>query len=254
MPLLRLRLVRPAMLVDLRHVDSLATVALDGGLSLGAMVRQRELERHPGIGEGWPLLRAAVQFVGHVAIRNVGTVGGSLAHGDPSAELLAAAVALDATVEAVSVRGRRWIPAGAFVRSYLTTTLEPDELLAAVHFPPRPASEGWAFHEVARRPGDFALVTVACLVRLAARERIASVRVVVGGCGPAPVRVEAVEEMLRGAEPQPGAFAEAGRLVPNAIDPPSDIHATAAYRRHAAAGLTERALAEACRRAEARAA
>jgi CO/xanthine dehydrogenase FAD-binding subunit len=183
----------------------------------------------------------------------MGTLGGSLAHADPSAELLAAAVALEGTIEAASRQGRRQIPAETFVRGFFTTALEPDELLVAVHFPPRAAGEGWAFQEVARRRGDFALVSVACLVSLDARGRIRAARLVVGGCGPAPVYVSEVEEVLCGAIPAVDAFREAGRLVQQAVDPPTDLHATAAYRRHAAAGLTVRALTEACGRAIGRA-
>ena len=251
--MLTLRLVRPGLLVDLRHLSELARVDLDGRLSIGAMVRQRTIERHPGIAAGWPLLRAAVRLIGHPTIRNMGTVGGSLAHADPSAELVAAAVALEATVEAASRRNRRQIPAEAFVRGFFATALEPDELLVAVHFPPRSAAEGWAFQEVARRRGDFALVTVACLVSLDGQGRIASARVVVGGCGPSPVRVSAVGEALRETPPAVDTFREAGQLVLRAIDPITDLHATAAYRRHVAAGLTDRALAEACDRAAGRA-
>lgn len=253
-PLLNLRLLRPALLVDLCHLAELARVDVNGGLTIGAMARQRVIEWHSGIAAGWPLLRAAVRLVGHPAIRNMGTLGGSLAHADPSAELVAAAVALEATIEAASPRGRRQIPAEAFVRGFFTTALEPDELLVAVHFPPRPAGEGWAFQEVARRRGDFALVSVACLVSLDTQGHVRTARVVVGGCGPSPVHVSEVEEVLRGAVPAISAFQEAGRLVQQAIDPITDLHATAAYRRHVAAGLTARALAEACDRAIGRAA
>src|SRR4051812_33814261 len=160
-PLLSLRLARPAHLVDVNGLSELAGIANGKGLELGALVRHRAAERSADVKAASPMVAAALRFVGHAAIRNRGTVGGSVAHADPAAELPAVLLALGGEVVAQSERGSRTIPAADMFQGFLTTALEPDELLTAVRFPASPAGAGWSFMEFSRRSGDFAIIGVA---------------------------------------------------------------------------------------------
>jgi CO/xanthine dehydrogenase FAD-binding subunit len=167
MPLLNMRLARPQALVDLRRVPGLDYIRREiGGLAIGSLTRQRDVERSADVAELLPLLRAATRFIAHPQIRNRGTVGGSLAHADPAAELPAVAVALDATFAITGPEGQRTVPAGDFFLSFLTTSLSPEEVLTEVRFPGLRRGTGWSFQEVARRHGDFALVGVAVTLTL----------------------------------------------------------------------------------------
>jgi CO/xanthine dehydrogenase FAD-binding subunit len=248
MPLLNLRIVSPAAVIDLGRVPELAGIRAAGGtLTIGAMTRQREVERSPVVGEMCPLLAGAVGRIAHPTIRNRGTIGGSLAHSDPAAELPAAALALGAEVVARSVRGERTIGAEAFFHGFLTTALEPDELLTEVRLPAAPG--GWAIHEVTRRHGDFALVGVMALVRSAGGKggggAIEDARLALLGVGSTAIRAATAEDLLRGARPTEAVFAEAGEAAAAGLEPSSDVHATASYRRRVAAVLARRALQEA---------
>jgi len=242
-PLLNLRLTFPSVVIDLGRVAELAGIrSADGGLSIGAMTRQREAEHSDLVQRRSPLLVKALRQIGHPTIRNRGTIGGSLAHADPAAELPAVAAALGAELVARSTRGERTIPVGNFFDGFLTTSLQPDELLVEVRLPA--VKGGSSFKEVARRHGDFALVGVAAVVALN-QGTIEDARLAFLGAGPTPVRATEAEATLRGARPHEAAFAEAAEKAAVRLEPSSDIHATADYRRRVAAVLARRALLEA---------
>jgi CO/xanthine dehydrogenase FAD-binding subunit len=245
-PLMNFRLARPAHLVDLNRVAEMAFLKTEGGtLSIGAMTRQREIERSRAVADGWPLLAAAVGKIGHVHIRNRGTIGGSLAHADPAAELPATMLALDATVVLRGPRGARAIPARDLFASHYTTTIEPDELLTEIQVPALLPNNGWAFEELTLRHGDFAIVGVAALLTASANGTIGEVRLAFAGAGATPLRAIAAERILGGERPSDELFRAAGNLASQEIEPDADIHATAEYRREIAAVLTRRALTRA---------
>jgi carbon-monoxide dehydrogenase medium subunit len=251
-PLLALRLARPAHLVDINGVSELATVSDGGGLTVGALVRHRVAERSLRVRAANPLLADALGLIGHVAIRNRGTIGGSIAHADPAAELPTVLVALDGEVEATSRRGSRWVSASELFRGFLTTSLAPDELLTGVRFPAWAAGTGWSFREFSRRSGDFAIAGVAATVRLDGAGTIAEARIAVSGVAATPVRARNAEAVLAGQVPSDELWAAASQEAAAGLAPPSDIHGSAAYRRHLAAALTRQAVREAHERAEAR--
>ena len=244
MPMLNFRLVRPGHVIDINRLGDLATVVPgpDGGLQIGALVRQRALERSALIRERCPLMALALPFVGHAQIRARGTLGGSLAHGDPAAELPAVMVALGARLTLRSARGRRTIAAEDFFLSPLATALTPDELLTEIVLPPWPARTGSSLQEVAIRRGDFALGGVAATLTLDAQGRVGDARIVCFGVGPRPVRATAAERSLVGGAPSATALAEAGRLASASVEPSDDIHASGAYRKRLIGVLTGRAL------------
>ena len=250
-PAMNFRLARPAVLVDLNRVAELGYVrAGRDGLQIGAMTRQRAVERSDAVRSAAPLLAEAMPFIAHPQIRNRGTVGGSLAHADPAAELPAVMLALEARFRARGPQGERWIPAGEFFTGILETALGPDELLLEVAVPKSPARTGYAFAELARRRGDYALVGVAARVTLDRRGRCQAARITLFSVGDGPVLAAAAAAMLDGQEPSPEAMrAAADAAAQRDIDPPSDIHASAAYRRRLAAVLTRRALQRAVERA-----
>jgi aerobic carbon-monoxide dehydrogenase medium subunit len=252
-PLLALRLARPEVLVDITRVPDLATMADGDGLRIGATVRHRAVERSATAARANPLLAAAVPFIGHRAIRSRGTIGGSVAHGDPAAELPAVLVALDGEVEVAGPRGGRRVPAAQFYSGFLTTVLGADELLTAVHLPAWPTGAGWSFQEFSRRSGDFAVAGVAAVVQLDAAGAIAGARVALSGVGQTPVRADIAEAALVGQQPTPEVWAAAGAAATAGLDPPSDLHGTGAYRRHLTGVLVRRALHEAHQRAEVKA-
>ena len=248
MPMLNMRLARPSVVVDINRVAGLDRVAeAVGAIRLGAHVRQRTFER-------WatrraPLIAAALRLVGHTAIRNRGTVAGSLTHADPAAELPALFVCLDGVAVARRHGGVREVRAADLFVGPLTTSLRSDEFRTETRWPLPPAGAGWGFHEVARRHGDFALVGVAALVQLAAGA-IASARIAVFGAGPTAVRAHAAERALVGAVPSPVLIRDAARLAADGLRPDADLHASASYRKSVARTLTERALTDALGRAE----
>ena len=233
-PMMAMRLARPRALVDLREVAGLDRLERrDGELETGAMVRQRTLERRPGLERELPLLAAAIPFVGHREIRNRGTVGGSIAHADPSAELGLVAATLGATIVAQGPGGRREIPGDEFVLGPFQTALENDELLTAVRWPVAGAGDGYAFEEVARRHGDFALCGVAIHVRRSSERALA--RVGLMGVAPAPL----VRELDLQGDDDLGQLA-AG--IADELDPSGDMHASGPYRKRLARVLVERCL------------
>ena len=246
-PLLAMRLARPAVLIDLNRVRRLDYIRTGSEVRIGAMTRQRTAELSPLVRRRLPLLAEALSFVGHPQIRNRGTIGGTLAHADPSAELPAVFSALDGRVVLVSTRGTRTLRPDEFFLSYLTTALQPDELLVEVRLPAHDRA-GTAFVEVARRQGDFALVGVAAVVELQ-DGRIARARLAFTGVGATPVRIGELEQSVVGRPPDEATLTEAGAIASARLDPETDIHASAEYRREVAGVLTERALALAVERA-----
>jgi CO/xanthine dehydrogenase FAD-binding subunit len=245
-PLMNFRLARPSYLVDLNQIEALSGIKIeDRTLTIGAMVRQREVERSPVIAERLPILRDAMEQVGHAAIRNRGTVGGSLVHADPSAELPLLSVTLDGVFQLQSLRGKRAVAARDFYQGYLVTDIASDELLIEITLPLPPPGAGWCFTEIARRHGDFAIVAAAIVLGLDRNRRLDFARVGLGGVGPTPIRVTAAEDMLVGQKPDTELYRRAGDAAAHAIDPPNDIHASATYRRHISSVLVRRALATA---------
>lgn len=243
-PAMNFRLAAPAVLVDLNSIEGLSGVTPhEGGLRIGAMTRHRTLEHSEVVAREAPLVAAAMPFVAHAAIRTRGTLGGSLAHADPAAELPAVLLALDA---AFTLRGQdraRSVPAADFFTGLFTTTLEPGELLTEVVLPPRPPRSACAFQELARRHGDYALTGVAAQVALDERGRCASSRIALLSVADRPVLAEHASRALAGERPTAERIREAAdAAAAHDIDPPGDIHASSAYRRHLAAVLTRRAL------------
>jgi carbon-monoxide dehydrogenase medium subunit len=253
MPLLNFRLARPEHLVDLDGLARLAELRRTAkGLTIGAMVRQRQAERSAAVAADCPLLAAALPWVAHPPIRNRGTIGGSIAHADPAAELPAVARALDATMRAASVRGTRDIPASEFFRTHLTSTLEPDELLVEVELPRAPVGTGAAYLEVSRRHGDFALAGAAVQVTLDAGGAIEEARICLSGVADAPHRCTESERLVAGGHLHAELARAAGDAAREELRPTGDLHATAAYRRDLAGTLIERALPAAVAAAAAR--
>jgi aerobic carbon-monoxide dehydrogenase medium subunit len=246
MPMLNLRMAFPGTLIDLAGVGELAGIReWGGGVAIGAMTRQRAAERSTLLNEHAPLAARALPNIGHTTIRNRGTVGGSIAHADPAAELPAVALALDAELLAASSSGERTIAAGDFFAGFLTTSLAPEELLVEVRLPGLAAGHGVAFIELARRHGDFALVGVAAALALDGGGKIADARLAFIGVGGTPMRAREAEAVLRGEAPGDGVFAEAAERAKTEIDPSDDTHASAEYRRRIAGVLAQRALVEA---------
>jgi aerobic carbon-monoxide dehydrogenase medium subunit len=241
-PLLALRLARPAVLIDINGIDELSGVsAADGRVAIGAMTREYIAEESTTIADSVPLLAAALPLIGHEAIRSRGTIGGSLAHADPAAELPAVALALDAEFVVRSKSGERVIPAAAWFEGYLTTSRRPDELLVEVCFPTAGPGTGISFQEVARRHGDFAIVGLAAALTLS-DGAISDARLAFAGISDVPVRAAEAENLLVGERPSAELFDEAARRATADLDPPADLHGTSAYRKKVAATLVRRGL------------
>ncbi len=241
-PLMALRLARPAVLIDINGLSELSSVSVtDGQVAIGAMTREYVAEDSATVGDTVPLLAAALPLIGHEAIRSRGTIGGSLAHADPAAELPAVALALDAEFV---LRGRargRVIPAADWFQGYLATSRRPDELLTEVRFPAAGPGTGVAFLEVARRHGDFAIVGVAASLTLADGV-ISDARLAFAGVSDVPVRAPDAENLLVGERPSAELFAEAARLATADLDPPADLNGSSEYRKQVAATLVRRGL------------
>jgi len=244
-PLLALRLAQPAVLIDINGVAALSGVSTnDGWVTIGATTREYVAEESATIAESVPLLAAALPLIGHEAIRSRGTVGGSLAHADPAAELPAVARALNAEFVVRGPSGERVVPAAEWFEGYLTTSRGPDELLTEVRFLAARPGTGTSFQEVARRHGDFAMVGLATSVTLNAGT-ITDARLAFAGVSDVPARATAAEELLEGERPTAELFDEAARVAAADIDPPSDLHGSAEYRKKVAAALVRRGLREA---------
>jgi carbon-monoxide dehydrogenase medium subunit len=248
MAMLNLRYAMPDDLVDLNRIDGLAGVSEAGGtLRIGAMTRQRALERDALLAARAPVFREALLQVGHIQTRNRGTIGGSLCHLDPAAELPAVCMLHDAEVLIAGPEGQRRLPMADFPAFYMTPALEPGEILTGIEIAPWAPGAGHAFVEFARRHGDFAIVAAGCLIERAADGTVARAAVVLGGVGAAPLRLTAAEAVLRGQLPDVAALAAAAAHA-EGIEAMDDGTYSADYRRHLARVLTGRALALAAER------
>jgi carbon-monoxide dehydrogenase medium subunit len=253
MPMLNMRFVQPDHVIDLNKVDGLSYIREAGGaLEIGAMTRQRDLEFSDIVRQKCPLMYDAIRLVGHRQTRNRGTLGGSLCHLDPSAELVTVAAALDATVTVSGKDGARAIEFSAFPLAYLTPAIEPNELLTVVRFPVWPESHGHAFVEFARRHGDFAIVSAAALLTEDAAGKITRASITLGGMGVGPIRVGEVEQALIGQVPDDKLLRDACETC-RRLDAIEDVHAPASYRQHLATVMSRRALEQARARLPSRA-
>jgi aerobic carbon-monoxide dehydrogenase medium subunit len=241
-PLLAMRLAHPAVLIDINGLDELSGVSVTGSrVTIGALTREYEAEESETVAEAVPLLAATLPLIGHEAIRSRGTIGGSLAHADPAAELPAVARALDAEFVVRSESGERAIPVAEWFEGYLTTSRRPDEILVAVRFPVAEPGTGVAFQEVARRHGDFAIVGLAASLTLA-NGTITDARLAFSGVADVPVRAAEAESLLVGQQPSSELFAEAAHQAAAALNPPADLHGSSDYRKKVAAALVRRGL------------
>jgi carbon-monoxide dehydrogenase medium subunit len=248
-PMLNFRYVVVDHLVDLGGISDLRGIAVgDGRLRIGAMMRQRDLELAPEIAEHCPLMAVTLRHVGHRQTRNRGTIGGSLAHADPAAELPAVCAAYDAVIHAASIRGIRQLPFREFSTGFMATALEPDEMIAAIDLPIWRAGHGYGFQEFARRHGDFALAGAAALLDVGAGNIVRRAALALCGVATSPVRVEAAEARLVG-QPLDADLIRSAAAAAWLVEPISDIHAGAEYRRHLAQVLSARALTDAAQRA-----
>jgi aerobic carbon-monoxide dehydrogenase medium subunit len=247
-PMLAFRLATPALLVDLRKLGELRQIKVtDGGVSLGAMVRWRDILSEPRLRQAHPLLVAAVEHIAHYQIRNRGTVGGSLAHADPAAELPGIAVTCDAEIVALGEAGPRAISAADFFRGALITALRPDEIIVEIRFSAWPQQRRFGFREFARRRGDFALAAAAVMFD-GAEQKFRNVRVGVIGVADRPIRLETVECALEDRPITEAAIAGCAAMAAAAVDPADDIHASGAYRKTLIGVMVERALRDALTR------
>jgi CO/xanthine dehydrogenase FAD-binding subunit len=253
-PMLNFRLIRPAILVDINGIAGLAYIEETGNsIRVGALTRHYQLETSSLIARHFPVLACAMTHVAHLAIRNRGTIGGSLAHADPAAELPMLALLLDATLHIAAVAGTRAVAARDFFLDALTVDLATGDILTEIVLPKLPPQTGWGFAEVARRHGDFALAAVAATLTISAGA-IRQARIALTGVGPTPLRAVDAEALLPGHALETGRIGRAIEAVRAVIAPETDLHASSDYRRHLAGVLTGRALAAAWRRANAGAA
>ncbi len=245
-PMMNFRIAEPAVLVDINPVTALDYIRVENGaLCIGARTRQRALERSPEVKERCPILAEATKWIGHTQIRNRGTVGGSLVHGDPTAELALIATLLDAEL---IVRGRestRTASPADFFESFMTTDIAPDELLTEVRVPASPVNSGFSFQELCIRHGDFAVVAAAALITTDGKGNCAEARVAVAGAGPSPLRLSGAEMVLTGGDGKAENLDAAAETVPGEVDPIPDLKGNEAYRRAMAKVFVRRALEDA---------
>jgi len=242
-PMLAFRLAAPTLLVDLNRLSELRYIRIeDDGVRLGAMVRWRQIEDDVRLASAHPLLVAALKHVAHYQVRNRGTIGGSLAHADPAAELPGIVVTCEAEITAIGAAGRRLIRAGDFFLGPLTTALKPEEIIVELHLPPWPAQRRWGFEEFSRRRGDFALAAAALYYDTLPDGTAGNSHVGVMGVGDRPQRLAQVEAMLNGRLIDGDTIAEAERAAAATVNPSDDIHASAAYRRALIGTMVGRAL------------
>jgi carbon-monoxide dehydrogenase medium subunit len=250
-PLLNFRMLRPAALIDINRVPGLDQVAMhDGrGLHVGALTRHHTLETSPIVARHFPVIHAAMAHVAHLAIRNRGTIGGSLSHADPAAELPMLALLLDAEIAIESVSGGRTVPAREFFLGALSTALAENEIVTEVRFPSLPAAAGWDFAECAQRSGDFAVAAAGAIIALQ-NGKVVEARLALMGVDETPIRATQAEAMLIGQSYRAELIREAAQSARNAAHPNSDLRASADYRRHLVEVLTEQVLTKAWKRGE----
>ena len=247
-PAMNFRVLQPSVLIDLNRIEDLEYIKRsDGGaLVVGAMTRQRDLERSQDVERIAPLLYETMPHIAHPQIRTRGTLGGSLVHADPAAELPAVAIAAGASMKATGPNGDRWIEAKDFFQGMFSTALEPDEILVEVTFPAKTSQAGWSFEETSRRRGDYAMMGVAVAVEVDDGGACKEARLVYLNAGDGPVQAEKAAAMLRGERPTPELIAAAaGEAAYDEIDPMGNVHASIDFQRHLAGVLTERALVKA---------
>jgi CO/xanthine dehydrogenase FAD-binding subunit len=248
-PMLNFRLLRPTVLVDINRIAGLSFISDEPqAIRIGALTRHHRLETSPVIATHLPVIAEAMRHVAHLAIRNRGTIGGSLSHADPAAELPMMAVLLDAKLTIAAAAGKRIVPAREFFVDALTTDLRDGELLTEIEIPKLAPQSGWGFEEVSRRGGDFALAAAAAILTLRGGT-VAEARIAVMGVGKTPLRMSAAEAMLAGQTVSPGLLEQVAEAVRAAVEPETDLHASADYRRHLIGVLMQRTLADAWRRA-----
>jgi aerobic carbon-monoxide dehydrogenase medium subunit len=252
-PMLNLRILSPSVIVDINRIEELTRLDADrDALTVGALVRHAELLRNPKVREGWPLLAEATVQVAHMAIRNRGTVCGSVSHNDPSAEHPSVLATMGGTVMIAGASGRRELPAEEFSTGMLANALEPGEMVVGLRYPRTPAHTGTAFVEFARRLGDFAIAGAAAMLTVR-NGTCETARLTIVGMGHGPFRAREAESLLTGgslnAKASREAIAEAAAKVVAAVDPAEDVHASSSYRRHLAGVMAERALTAALARA-----
>jgi CO/xanthine dehydrogenase FAD-binding subunit len=248
-PMLGLRVVRPRAVVDINRITGLDyRRETQAGLTIGALTRQQALEDDPALADRQPLVAEAIPYIAHRAIRNRGTVGGSLAHADPSAEWGGLVTALDAHLVVRRRAGERTIPAAELFTGLLDTAFQPDEILTEIRLPAWPSGAGWSFQELSRRHGDYAICGIACVLVLEADRTCCDVRIAAFGVEASPRRLPRAEEMLAGERPELPRILEAGRRAAAEVDPLDDRQASAAYRRHLLEILVERAVKSAVTR------
>jgi carbon-monoxide dehydrogenase medium subunit len=241
-PMLAFRLAAPTLLVDLRKLDELRDLTIgDRGVTLGAMVRWRDVLEHPRLRQAHPLLVAAVEHIAHYQIRNRGTVGGSLAHADPAAELPCIAVTCEAEIVALGPKGRRVVAAAEFFRGALQTALEPDEIITEIRFPAWPRDRRFGFREFARRRGDFALAAAAVCFDVV-EQKFRNVRVGAIGAADRPMRLAAAERALEAHDMTEARIGAGAAAAAGAVELADDIHASGAYRKTLIGVMVERAL------------
>jgi aerobic carbon-monoxide dehydrogenase medium subunit len=251
-PMMNFRLAQPSVLVDLNNISELSYIRSDdnGGVLVGAMTRHKTVGNGALIAKHVPLVHAAIPNIGTPQVRTRGTFGGSLSHADPSAELVAISVATNGRFKLRSQKGERWVPAGEFFIGLFSSALEPEELLVEIHLPRLPERSGWSLMEVARRHNDFALLGVAAVVTLDKKGNCEEAKMVFLSAGDRPMEAHQAAGLLKGQNPTAEAIQAAADKAASAdIEPGSDIHATAEFRRHLANVLTRRALDEAFQRA-----
>jgi len=247
-PMLNFRFVQPDHLIDLNRIPDLGSISIASDrIAFGAMTRQRLLERHEDLATACPIVRAALAHVGHRQTRNRGTIGGSLCHLDPAAELVNLACLHDARLSTASVRGKREIDFGQFAQGYLSTSLETDELVLAIAFERWPQDHGWGFEELARRQGDFAIAAASVLVTLDAANTVGRAAICVSGIEAVPVRLCAAESMLVG-QPASGDACRAAAAEVAKLDAMDDAYVGAGYRKHVGQVLVQRAFRQAIER------
>lgn len=243
MPMMAFRVALPRLLVDLRKIPGLTDISIsDDSVRLGAMVRWRDILRDARLAKANPLLVAAVAHVGHYQIRNRGTVGGSLAHADPAAEMPAIAITCDAEISAIGTAGMRVIKAADFFVGPLTTVLKADEIITEIRFPPWRPNRCYGFQEFTHRRGDFAMSGVALYYDPDGNSKAANAHVGVFGVADRPLRLAAIEALLKGRIVNESTIAAAAEAASTAVNPPDDIHASAAYHRSLTGTMVERAL------------
>jgi carbon-monoxide dehydrogenase medium subunit len=252
MPLMNLRLARPKVIIDINRLAGLDGISTtpSGGLAIGALARQRAIERSRIVREQSPLLASAAALIGHFQVRNRGTIGGSIAHGDPAAELPAVALLLGCEFDLYSKVGKRTVPAEEFFLGYLATAIQPGELLTEIRFPKWRSGEAWAIDEIARRKGDFAIVGAALRVEMDGGDSVPNAGIVMFGVGAQPQRMGGAEALLKGHRIDGALLRELSRAVSEELQPDADVHASADYRKEVGGVLARRTLVSALAKAK----